>query len=122
MSTPVIHDVRPVFSVRDLAEALAYYRDALGFRVAWTWGDPPSRAGVARDGVEIQLVADGVFGPPGASYVYCHMAGVDGYHRECRERGAEICEGLGDRPFGMRDFRVVDPSGNRLGFGEPAAG
>jgi hypothetical protein len=24
---------------------------------------------------------------------------------------------IGDRPWGMRDFRVIDPSGNRIGFG-----
>lgn len=27
-----------------------------------------------------------------------------------------------DRPYGMRDFEVVDPSGNRIAFEEPTAG
>jgi catechol 2,3-dioxygenase-like lactoylglutathione lyase family enzyme len=121
-SAPAFTSVHPVFAVRDLAEALAYYRDVLGFRVAWTWGDPPVRAGVARGAVEIQLVSDGRFAPPGPSCVYCHLAGVDAFYAECRARGAEIIMELDDRPFGVRDFRVADPSGNRLGFGEPAAG
>jgi catechol 2,3-dioxygenase-like lactoylglutathione lyase family enzyme len=42
--------VSPVFSL--LGEALDFYRDKLGFTIAWTWGDPPSRAGVALDDVE----------------------------------------------------------------------
>jgi catechol 2,3-dioxygenase-like lactoylglutathione lyase family enzyme len=31
----------PIFAVKDLDEALRYYRESLGFRVGWTWGDPP---------------------------------------------------------------------------------
>jgi len=35
---------------------------------------------------------------------------------------AEIVSELADRPFGMRDFRVMDPSGNRIAFGEAVRG
>ncbi|HYJ79535.1 MAG TPA: glyoxalase superfamily protein, partial [Longimicrobiaceae bacterium] len=90
LAPTVFETVNPVLAVRNLQEALAYYADALGFRVAWTWGDPAVRAGVARDGVELQLVADGRFAPAGPSHVYVNLAGVDRYHAECVERGAEI--------------------------------
>jgi hypothetical protein len=49
------------------------------------------------------------------------MTGVEEYYRACIERGALIQYGLVERPWGMRDFRVLDPSGNRLGFGELSA-
>ncbi len=124
-STPIrFTSIHPVLAVSDLEGALAYYRDRLGFSVSWQWGDgsgPAVRAGVERDGLEIQLVADGRFAPETASVVYVHVRGVDAYYRACVERGAEITMPLADRPFGMRDFRVVDPSGNALGFGEPMA-
>jgi uncharacterized glyoxalase superfamily protein PhnB len=108
--------VFPVFAVRDLTEALEYYTDCLGFTISWTWGEPVSRAGVALDDVEIQLEGAGLGMPPGPSIVYCHMTGVDAYYEVCRARGASIAMDLGDRPWGMRDFRVVDPSGNHIGF------
>lgn len=111
--------VFPVFAVKNLDDALAYYRDKLGFTIAWTWGDPVSRAGVALDDIEIQLESAGLGGPPGPSTVYCHMTRVDEYYETCRARGADISMELADRPWGMRDFRVVDPSGNRLGFASP---
>ena len=107
----------PVFTVRNLDEALAYYRDRLGFSVSWTWGEPASRAGVTLDEVEIQLEGAGLGAPSGPSVVYCHMVDVETYYEACRSRGATIVMDIGDRPWGMRDFRVIDPSGNRIGFG-----
>ena len=110
--------VHPVLAVIDLGVALAYYRDCLGFDVTWQWGDPPVRAGVSRDGLELQLVADGRFAPQQPSYVYFQMEGVDRYYDACVAGGATIMMPLEDRPFGVRDFRVYDPSGNAIGFGE----
>lgn len=106
----------PVFAVADLDQALAYYRERLGFTVNWLWGTPPVRAGVVFGNVEIQLDASRNGFPDGPSLVYIHMQGVDAYYRQCKERGAAILLELGERPWGLRDFRVVDLSGNRLGF------
>ncbi len=107
-----------VLAAGDTPRALDSHRDVLGFEVTWSWGDPILRAGVARDGFELQL-AGAQTGSPGPSFVYSHVTDVDGYDRMCRERGANIETELADRPFLLRDFRVLDPSGNRLGFGEP---
>lgn len=112
--------MQPVFAVGVLSEDLSYYRDQLGFAVSWQWGEPAVRAGVVRDGLELQLVSDERFSPECPSRIYFLVADVDAYHAECKARGAEIQMPLEDRPsFGMRDFRVVDRSGNILAFGEP---
>jgi catechol 2,3-dioxygenase-like lactoylglutathione lyase family enzyme len=118
MTARRVTKVFPIFAVADLEAAMRYYRDELGFTVAWKWGDPPQRAGVVLDDIEFQLVAPGPGIPPGPALVYCHMTGLDGYYAECRARGAEIALELGDRPWGARDFRIVDPDGNRIGFAE----
>jgi catechol 2,3-dioxygenase-like lactoylglutathione lyase family enzyme len=111
--------VFPIFSVSNLDESLRYYRERLGFEVGWTWGDPPSRAGLKLDVLEIQIESSGLGAPPGQSVVYCHMIGVDEYYELCRSRGAHLTREIADRPWGVRDFQVIDPSGNRLGFAEP---
>jgi hypothetical protein len=49
---------------------------------------------------------------------YVQLHGVDAYYAELRARNLEVRD-LGDRAYGMRDFEVVDPNGNRLAFGEP---
>ncbi len=109
----------PVFAVRNVEEAMVYYRDRLGFTVAWTWGSPISRAGVALDGIEIQLDELEPGEAASSSMAYCHLQGVDAFYEACCVRGATVTMPIADRPWGMRDFRVVDPSGNRLGFASP---
>ena len=110
--------VIPVLAVRDLGEALRYYGEVLGFTEAWTFGEPAHRAGVTLDAIELQLDAAGLGAPPGQSTVYCHMTGIDTYFAECRRRGATFWRELAPRPWGVRDFQVADPSGNKLGFAE----
>ena len=106
----------PVFAVRDLEEALRFYCDVLGFREAWRFG--PTRAGVTLDDIEIQLDAAGLGADLGKSVVYCHMTGIDEHYAECRRRGARLERELAVRPWGVRDFQVADPSGNKIGFAE----
>jgi uncharacterized glyoxalase superfamily protein PhnB len=110
--------MQPVLAVGDIVRDEKYYVEQLGFTVTWRWGEPPVRVGVARDGFELQLVSDCRFAPSCPARVYFSVRGVDSFYDECLARGAEIDLELDDRSFGMRDFRVVDLSGNVLGFGE----
>lgn len=113
--------VSPIVSVQGLDLNLEYYTEQLGFDVSWRWGSPAVRAGVGRDGLELQLVSDAQFAPHDALTVYFHMRGVADYYEGCVERGAVIVAELQERPWGTREFRVKDRSGNILGFGEVLA-
>jgi catechol 2,3-dioxygenase-like lactoylglutathione lyase family enzyme len=109
----------PIVSVDDLAAALDHYQGALGFKRDWTWGEPATLAGLYRDRIELQLAQRGKLGPPGTSHVYLRGSGVDALFEELHAAGVEILEPIADRPYGLRDFAVLDPSGNRLDFGAP---
>ena len=114
----VLESAIPILSVTDLPEALEYYGQVLGFEVGWTWGDPPDRASVCRDRVELNLSQATTGTAPRISKIYVQMTGVDAYSARVTTAGATIAVPLADRPYGMRDFRIVDPSGNELSFGE----
>lgn len=107
----------PILSVTHLEDALKYYEQVLGFQIGWEWGDPPHRASVCRDHVEVNLSQSSEANPR-ISKVYFQMSGVDAFYRRIEGAGAKISVPLGDRAYGMRDFRIVDPSGNELSFGE----
>jgi uncharacterized glyoxalase superfamily protein PhnB len=113
-----IDSVTPNFSVENLDETLAYYQSAFGFTIAWTWGEPAYLASVCRDRVELMLGERGKAGPPGTSRAYFRMRGVDAYYERLRAAGVTVAVEIGDRPYGLRDFGVRDPSGNELDFGE----
>ena len=110
----------PILGASDYESAVAFYRDVLGFIVSWQWGTPPSRVGVSRGGVELQLVCDARLRGPKGARVYIHMTGIDAYYQEVCARGAKIYEPLTQRDWGMKDFRVLDPYENLLGFAEKA--
>jgi uncharacterized glyoxalase superfamily protein PhnB len=109
----VLEAAVPIVSVTDLPEAIDYYERVLGFQVGWKWGEPPQLASVCCDRVEVNL-SQSAGATPGISKAYFQMAGVDAYYRRITTAGAA----LADRPYGMRDFRIVDASGNQLSFGE----
>jgi catechol 2,3-dioxygenase-like lactoylglutathione lyase family enzyme len=108
-----------VLVVSDLGRSLDYFRDALGFDVAFRWGEPePFYAGVCRGEVTIHLnhVSNSRH-RAGNSTVSIFVGDADAIHRELVERGARIAVPPDDRPYGLRDFSVEDPDGNWIVFG-----
>jgi catechol 2,3-dioxygenase-like lactoylglutathione lyase family enzyme len=112
---PKFKDISPVIPVSDVASALAFYCEALGFKLGWTWGDPPTHASVGRGRIDMMLALNPARAGNGDAYV--GLDGVDAYFAELQSRKLVLGD-LADRPYGMRDFSVRDPNGNRLVFGE----
>lgn len=107
-----------VFTVRDMAASLAYYRDKLGFDVTFQYGEPVFYVCLCRDEVSVHLRAarepDWVAGH-GALCIF--VEDVDAVHAELVGRGARVVKPPQDYPYGMRDFDVADLDGNTLVFG-----
>jgi uncharacterized glyoxalase superfamily protein PhnB len=109
-----ISRVAPEIPVLDLREALAFYEQKLGFEIA---SRMPDYAIVERDGVAIHLFQDGTTNhrPVG---VHIFTADLEELCRELRQRGAHLSQEIVVKPWGNRDFRVTDESGNELKFTE----
>jgi len=116
---PVLRTVSPILPVADVTAAIRFYRDVLGFRVGWTWGNPPTVASVCRDQVELMLERGGEGLPASTAKVYLTMSGIQPFHDAAVAAGARVAVPLAVRDYGMRDCRLVDPDGNELSFGEP---
>lgn len=107
-----------VFVVKDLPRSVEHYRDALGFRTEFTYGQPTSYAIVDRDGVNVHLVAASeTKRQPGQGGVYVFVTNVDALYQELKSRGAKTLNEPKDYPYGMRDFDIHDLDGNHLSFG-----
>jgi catechol 2,3-dioxygenase-like lactoylglutathione lyase family enzyme len=101
--------------VSDVPAAVEFYTNKLGFRLGFTWGDPPSMAGVNLGSVQMFLE----LGPPNPTgcAVYFVVGNADELYEFQRGNGVEIVAPPGDRPYGLRDYRVRDLHGYELGFG-----
>jgi uncharacterized glyoxalase superfamily protein PhnB len=74
---------------------------------------------VERDNVTIHLqAASETKRQPGHGAINVFVTGVDALYLELKSRGARTMEEPADRPYGMRDFDMVDLDGNQLCFGE----
>ncbi len=105
----------PELPLDDVPAGVAHYRDVLGFRVNYQ----QHNIGVMdRDAVRLLLIARterhrGI----GSAYVYVESA--DALYAELRANGASVQGEPVSRPWGLREFEVLDPEGNRLTFGQP---
>lgn len=109
--------VLPVDNVMDTAE---YYRDALGFTIEFTYGDPPYYAIVNRDDavtIHFSEREDTRSKIPPCS-IYVLVADVDAVYEEYRSRGLEIFAPPEDQEYGMREFELSDVNGHFLVFGQ----
>ncbi len=122
MTSPAVvslRDAATLFVVQDVLRSVEHYRDVLGFRVEFTYGEPTFYAGVERDNVAIHLqAASETKRQPGHGAINVFVTGVDPLYQELKARGARTTEEPADRPYGMRDFDIVDLDGNQLCFGE----
>lgn len=120
MTVPATLDVdceqqHAALPVSDVLAAVDFYTKKLGFRLGFTWGDPPSMAGVNLGNVQMFL-QQGTPNPEGCS-VYFVVGNADELFEFQRDNGVDIVEAPADKPYGLRDYRIRDLHGYVLGFG-----
>ena len=113
------HDIAipilPCISVEDTA---AFYKP-LGFS-AKIWGAPNNYAILTRDTVELHFFTQVDIDPASSSAgCYIRVLDVDGTHSEfananLRNSGIPRMDGIENKPWGMREFAIVDPNGNLI--------
>ena len=104
-----------VFSVKDVAQAIKFYVDILGFSVDFRFGE---YAGVKHGEVLIHLSQNHPnMRPPGSGAVYIFCDEVDDFYRDITSKGVKTTAAPKDYPYGMRDFLAYDLDGNQVSFG-----
>ena len=102
-------------TVSDIPAAVDFYTARLGFALGFTWGDPPTFAGVNLGKVQMFL-QKGTPEPKGCA-VYFLVGDADMLYEFHRANGVDIATEIGDREYGIRDYVVRDLHGYYLTFG-----
>jgi uncharacterized glyoxalase superfamily protein PhnB len=114
----MMHMSIAVFTVKDVMESLAYYREELSFDVAFEYGKPTFYVGLRSGNVTLHLIAASrTTRQPGHGAVSIFVDDVDALHAELVKRGAKVLKEPQDYDYGLRDFDVADLDGNMIFFG-----
>src|SRR5262245_1138846 len=112
--------VTPMQPVRSVAASVEFYRK-LGFEVERKnedWGWAMLRSDECR--LMLDQSINGHPGTPRASVLYLYPEDVVEYHRQVRANGLEVPD-LDVTFYGLTEFRIEDPDGNRLWIGQDKA-
>ena len=127
MTRPEITGISPFFIVQNLARALSFYRDRLGFEVTFQgFGDDLFFGIVRRGGAMIMFKSVGVDPlpnyrrEPAARWdAYLYVPDPDALAAEFASRNVEFSEPLKDTDDGLCGFELKDADGYVLFFGRP---
>jgi predicted enzyme related to lactoylglutathione lyase len=111
LTSTAISQPVPELPVSDVEQAQAYYRDVLGFTIAWLDSSKDIGA-VSRGPVAIFFRRRQPPFEPAVHWVFA--PDVDATHAELRSSGANIVEPIADKPWGLRQFTIEDQDGNRF--------
>ena len=112
-----LNDLVPMQPVASLAVAIAFY-EKLGFAVLERredWGWAMLACGDRRLMLDTSINVAG--GAPRRAVLYLYPEDVNAFHAQAQERGLALPP-LEETFYGMREFRIDDPDGNRLWIGQ----
>lgn len=110
-------EIIPMLPVRSLADSVEFYRK-LGFEAEKRrddWGWAMLRLGDCRLMLDQSINVHPSL--PRMSVLYLYPDDIVAYHREVRARGL-VVPGLETTFYGHREFRLMDPDGNRWWIGQ----
>ena len=103
----------PQLPVPDVRRAQAYYRDVLGFKIAWIYQE--EYGAVYNGATEIFFsLEEGQIRP---CWNFVRVENADEVLARYRESGARIVEDIASHPWGMREFTIEDENGHRFRIG-----
>jgi len=124
LGTSIIVASEPQVFVSDLEAASAFYVNQLGFKLVFSYGEPPFYAQIARDGGRLNLRRDS--GPvfdsgfrsrePDALSATFTLDDAKPLFLEFQKAGVAFHQTLRTEPWGARTFIVQDVDGNLIAF------
>jgi catechol 2,3-dioxygenase-like lactoylglutathione lyase family enzyme len=113
----------PFLPVRDLEETIAFYKNKLGFTEVWYWGDPPTDAGISRDGLSLFFVKNekhnAQINDGEQRLELClFVSNVEDIYHEVLKNNLIVHQPLASKPWNVREFSIIDNNGYMLRIGE----
>lgn len=112
--------IHPKLPMRDKAKTLAFYTQKLGFTIVGS-ADYPDYLMLTKDTIELHFFAFADLNPTeNYGQVYIRVQDIDALYQHYTTQGVPIHPNapLSLKPWGVREFSVLDSDMNLLTFGE----
>ena len=115
--TPMLMSSEPIFAVADIVRSVRFYVDVLGFEREWLYGTPPVHAGVAMDKFQLMFSLNPKLAARCAGHQhFFRVDDVKALFEKHKSAGVPIIEDLANKPWGLSEYKVLDPDGYELRF------
>lgn len=111
--------IHPKLPMRDKAITIAYYVEGLGFNVLADYGDYLM---LGKDSIELHFFLFRALDPKeNYGQVYFRTDDIESLYRSLQLNGVAIHPNgnLSDKPWGQKEFALLDPDQNLLTIGSP---
>lgn len=109
----------PIIPVTDMQRAVAFYAGTLGMGKTFENGDPVGFVILHKDKAEIHLTLCKSHSPSTRNVTHLIVSDAGALYEHLDKSGVKIVKGLRDQEYGLRDFIIADPDGNRIDIGQP---
>lgn len=119
MTAPRLRSLSAVLVVADVARSLDLYIARLGCTDCFRVGEAPDYAAVEREALVVRLMpASRAPSALGQSQLHVMVSGLDALHAEIAGRGCAFEVPPTDFWYGLKEFSLRNPDGNRITFAE----
>jgi catechol 2,3-dioxygenase-like lactoylglutathione lyase family enzyme len=110
--------IHPKLPMRNIATTIGYYVKELGFELDSEWEEYLI---LSKDEIELHFFSFKELNPlENYGQVYIRVNGIDNFYKELLEKKVKIHPNgnLELKPWGQKEFALLDPDNNLLTFGE----
>jgi catechol 2,3-dioxygenase-like lactoylglutathione lyase family enzyme len=115
-----------VFFVADVERSKHFYRDILGQKVTMDFGANVTFEGglsIWRTDYALNIIfedkAKQIQVGANNAEIYFECSGIDDFFEKLKKERLKVIHPVMEHPWGQRGFRIYDPDGNIIEFGEP---
>ena len=109
----------PCIAVSNVEKSVAFYASMLGMRKTFENGNPVGFVIMKRDRAELHLSLSRDKKPQIHNVVHLKVSDANALFDHLNKSGVRIIKGLRNQQYGLRDFVIADPDGNRIDIGQP---
>jgi len=110
--------VVPTVPVTDIPTALSFYTETLGFKKVFENGDPVGFVILKKDAAEIHLTLTPNHKASDRNVLHLMVSDAQTLYDLLAKANVRIVKGIRDAEYGLRDFVIADPDGNRIDIGQ----